>query len=101
MNQGASSPYIIEVREEKGEGGPSYAVMVQDDTSKISYRVTVSDPLYQKLTQGKVGKCDCVKAAFRFLLDHEPKEYILKQFDLSVISEYFSNFEAAFPKYLS
>jgi hypothetical protein len=34
------------------------------------------------------------------LLDREPKEQILAQFDVSVISLYFPEFERELPKYL-
>ena len=41
------------------------------------------------------------QAAFRFLLDREPKESILRRFDVTVISRYFPEFEREFPHYLS
>jgi hypothetical protein len=40
-------------------------------------------------------------AAFRFLLDREPKESILGRFDVTVISRYFPEFERELPRYLS
>jgi hypothetical protein len=42
----------------------------------------------------------CLEAAFRFLLDREPKESILGRFDLTVISRYFPEFERELPHYL-
>ena len=39
-------------------------------------------------------------AAFRFLLDREPKESILARFDVSVIARYFPEFERELPNYL-
>jgi hypothetical protein len=42
-----------------------------------------------------------VEAAFRFLLDREPKEAILSRFDITVISRYFPEFERELPGYLS
>jgi len=41
------------------------------------------------------------QAAFRFLLDREPKESILGHFDIAVISGYFHEFESELPRYLS
>jgi hypothetical protein len=35
---------------------------------------------------------ECVEAAFRFLLDREPKEAILKRFDLGIIATDFPGF---------
>ena len=43
----------------------------------------------------------CLEAAFRFLLDREPKESILGRFDVTVISRYFPEFERELPHYLS
>ena len=42
-----------------------------------------------------------LEAAFRFLLDREPKEAILGRFDVTVISRYFPEFERELPHYLS
>jgi hypothetical protein len=43
----------------------------------------------------------CLEAAFRFLLDREPKESILRRFDVTAISRYFPEFEREMPHYLS
>jgi hypothetical protein len=43
----------------------------------------------------------CLEAAFRFLLDREPKESILGRFEVTVISRYFPEFERELPRYLS
>jgi hypothetical protein len=37
---------------------------------------------------------------FQFLLEREPKESILRRFDVTVISRYFPEFEREFPHYL-
>ncbi|MFQ6117921.1 MAG: hypothetical protein ACE5LQ_06610, partial [Candidatus Bipolaricaulia bacterium] len=44
-------------------------------------------------TSGKVGPERLVEQSFRFLLEREPKEAILKRFDLTVISRYFPEYE--------
>ena len=41
-----------------------------------------------------------LEAAFRFLLDREPKESILRTFDLSVINSYFPEFKKTIQEYL-
>jgi len=46
-----------------------------------------------RLTAGKQTAECCLEAAFRFLLDREPKESILERFDVMVISLYFPEFE--------
>jgi len=90
----------IEVKEIKSGTKTVCEVMVDESGSVMTYRVGVPENLYQKLTNGKVSKTDCVKAAFRFLLDREPKESILREFDLPVISRYFPEFEREFSRYL-
>jgi hypothetical protein len=42
-----------------------------------------------------------LQSAFAFLLDREPKEAILRRFDLAVISRYFPEFESELPRYLA
>ncbi len=42
-----------------------------------------------------------ITRAFRFLLDREPKESILRRFDVMTISRYFPEFERELPRYLS
>ena len=41
-----------------------------------------------------------VSASFRFLLEREPKESILRSFDLMVISHYFPEYEREIQKRL-
>jgi hypothetical protein len=43
----------------------------------------------------------CLEPAFQFLLDREPKESILRRFDIAAISRYFPEFERESPHYLS
>ena len=76
----------------KESGSNIYAVTVTEGGSSQSYRVTVPDETYQKLTQGKISKADCVKSSFKFLLDRESKESILSSFDLPVIGRYFPEY---------
>ncbi|MGA7544342.1 MAG: hypothetical protein WBW08_00720 [Methyloceanibacter sp.] len=48
---------------------------------------------YEQLTAGKHTPERCLEAAFRFILDREPKESILGRFDVTVIQRYFPEFE--------
>jgi hypothetical protein len=54
-----------------------------------------------RLTAGRHTPERFLEAAFRFLLDREPKESILSRFDVTVISRYFPDFEQELPRYLS
>ena len=55
----------------------------------------------ERLTMGTHTPERCIEAAFRFLLDREPKESILRRFDITVICRYFPEFEHELPSYLS
>ena len=61
----------------------------------------MSEADYGRLTNGSCSPEHYVEAAFRFLLDREPKEAILSRFDVSVISRYFSDFEMKLSRYLA
>jgi len=85
------------------DGAPkflSFDVVLRDARSKSRHRVTMSRELAERLGGGVSTAEQCLTAAFRFLLDREPKEQILPQFDVSVISLYFPEFERELPKYL-
>jgi len=55
----------------------------------------------ERLTAGKHTPERCLEAAFLFLLDREPKESILRRFDVTEISRHFPEFEREMPRYLS
>jgi hypothetical protein len=72
------------------EGDPSdFEVIVSDRRSETRHHVTMSQATWERLTGGKHGPEQCLDAAFRFLLDREPKESILRRFDVMVISHHF------------
>lgn len=87
----------------RDDGAPktlSFDVVLRDAASKSRHRVTMSRELAERLGGGVSSAEQCLDAAFRFLLDREAKEQILAQFDVSVISLYFPEFERELPKYL-
>ena len=57
-----------------------------------SHNVTLTDDIHQNLTNGKVSKKELIEFSFKFLLEREPNTLILSSFELSVISEYFSEY---------
>jgi hypothetical protein len=86
-------PPVIDVQQ-TAEGDPmAFLVTVKQGKSATQHRVSMTQATYQKLTGGKVSAARCIEAAFKFLLDHEPKESILSSFDVTVISTYFPAFE--------
>lgn len=57
------------------------------------YTVKVAEQYYKKLTEGRLSPEELVRKSFDFLLEREPKESILKSFELPVISRYFPEYE--------
>ena len=88
----------IEVKSPADDG--PFIVTLTEGGSSQTHHVGVPDALYQKLTEGKVSKADCVKASFKFLLERESKGSIMSRFDLPVISTYFPEYESRLKDYL-
>jgi hypothetical protein len=84
------------------DGGDPLAfdVCVREGKSETRHRVTLSQADFARLSAGATAE-EILEAAFRFLLDREPKESILARFDVSVIARYFPEFEERLPDYLA
>jgi hypothetical protein len=94
-----SDETVVHVRG-TGENEPrQFEVVVQDWGGATHYQVTMSQVDLERLSQGMATPEECVRAAFLFLLDREPKESILRRFDVSVIERYFPDFPREFPRY--
>ena len=78
-----------------------FEVIVREGKGETRHDVTMSRETCERLTAGKHTPERCLDAAFRFLLDREPKESIIGRFDVTVISRYFPEFERELPRYLS
>lgn len=84
-----------------GDGDPlEFEVAVRDGAGESRHRVTMARTDHARLGAGAHSPEDCLEAAFRFLLDREPREAILPRFDVSVIPRYFPDFERQLPGYL-
>lgn len=84
-----------------GNGDRSeFAVVVRDSGSETHHHVTMDRMTCERLA-GRFTAEHCLEASFHFLLDREPKESILRRFDLTLISRYFPEFEQELPGYLS
>jgi hypothetical protein len=92
---------MIEVQRVAGDDPLDFEVAVREGKGETRHRVTMSRAMCERLTAGKHAPEACLEAAFRFLLDREPKESILGRFDVTVISRYFPEFERELPRYLS
>jgi hypothetical protein len=67
-------------------------VRVREGRSETIHEVTLARDLLMRLGSGESAEA-FVKRCFTFLLEREPKEAILRSFDVSVIARYFPNFE--------
>ena len=76
-----------------------FDVEVTEGRGATRHRVTVSAADCGRFAGGASPE-RLIEAAFRFLLDREPKESILPRFDLAVIARYFPEFERELPGYL-
>ena len=74
--------------------GWAFAVRVDEEGGRTEHRVTVARADYERLTRLAVRPEDLVLRTFEFLLAHERKEAILRDFDLGTVALYFPNFEA-------
>jgi hypothetical protein len=92
---------MIEVRQTSHSAPLTFDVVIRESGNETHHQVTMSEADHGRLTNGSCRPDQCVEAAFRFLLDREPKEAILSRFDVSVISHYFPDFEMKLPRYLA
>ena len=92
---------MIEVRRTGEDDALEFEVVVRGGQGESRHHVTMARETCDRLTGGKHTPERCVEAAFRFLLDREPKESILSRFDVTVISRYFPEFERELPRYLA
>lgn len=70
-----------------------FEITVREGASETRHIVTVEPDYARKLARGKESMEDLVRRSFEFLLEHEPKESILRHFDLKDISRYFPEYE--------
>jgi len=92
---------FIQVRQ-SGELEPlQFDVTIREGGSETRHRVVMSAADYRRLSAESCRADQCIEAAVRFLLDREPKESILRRFDITLISRYFPEFEAKLPSYIA
>jgi hypothetical protein len=90
----------INVQQTSQDDPMAFLVTVTEGKSDTQHHVTMSQATWKKITGGSVSAARCIEAAFRFLLDHESKESILRRFDVTVIGSYFPSFERELINYL-
>jgi hypothetical protein len=67
-------------------------VDVSDATGTTHHVVRVSGRDLERWRRGRSAE-ELVRDSFAFLLEREPKESILKEFDLAVIQRYFPDYD--------
>ena len=76
------------------EGQPYvFQVTVQEGGTATHHRVTLRQADYERLSGGRASPEALVRESFHYLLEREPKESILRSFDLTVIGRYFPAYE--------
>ncbi|MGD0184184.1 MAG: hypothetical protein ABSC25_02930 [Roseiarcus sp.] len=95
-----SANTMITVTRQGGEDPLLFDVVVADAAGTSRHRVSLTRADLARLAGGRAPE-RLVEAAFRFLLEREPKESILARFDLAVIARYFPEFERELPRYLA
>ena len=76
-----------------------FHVTVREGDSSTKHDVTLSTVDFERLGAGRSSPESFVRACFEFLLEREPKESILRSFDVPVIGRYFPEFEGAIGRY--
>ncbi len=90
----------IDVKQSERNDTYTFEVTVQERHSQTRHQVTLSRADYQRLSGGEASPEELVTESFRFLLEREPKESILRSFDLTVIGRYFPEYERVIQKRL-
>jgi len=75
-------------------------VTVSEGGSETRHRVTLRKTDCERLAGSEASPETLVTESFRFLLEREPKESILRSFDLTVIGRYFPEYEREIAKRL-
>jgi len=85
----------IEVHTAADPGGDGWhcIVRVTDGRGATEHAVRVRRADLDRLAPGASDPTDLVRRSFEFLLAREPKESILRSFDLPVIGRYFPEYE--------
>lgn len=83
---------IAAVRDGSGDA-PAFDVTITDDDGSSSSHVVRVDANAAGLAERFPTHEDFIEACFRFLLEREPRESILRSFDASAIGRYFPNWQ--------
>jgi hypothetical protein len=74
--------------------GWACVVTVSDQRGKSAHEVRIAQRDLERLAPGATAPDDLVRRSFAFLVEREPRESILRSFDLPLIGRYFPEYEA-------
>ena len=83
----------IHVQCESDRGAWRCAVIVGDDPWTTTHHVVLNAEDLRRFAPPGIAVERLVEASFAFLLEREPRESILREFDLPLISRYFPEYE--------
>ena len=63
------------------------------DKKTTFHKIIISDEIHKNLTDGLVSKKRLLEKSFEFLLEREPNTSILTNFEIQLISNYFSDYD--------
>ncbi len=70
------------------------AVRIGDDEAATEHAVAVDHDALRTLAPAASSPEELVLASFRFLLEREPREAIMRSFELPIISRFFADYGA-------
>lgn len=91
---------MIAVSCEPDGGDWRCSVTIGDDSRATHHQVTVRAEHLNRVAPPGASAEDVVRWSFEFLLAREPRESILRSFDLAEISRYFPEYDAELTKAL-
>lgn len=96
----ASTMTDIQVSLTEEQDGWLAKVTVADEQGSSVHEVPLTQRDYQRLCEGRCPPEELVRASFQFLLQREPRESILRRFELPVVGRYFPEYEGWLAKHL-
>lgn len=75
------------------EEGWTFLVELGNGEGLIEYYVEVDKDYWTRLTNRRIEPAELVAVTFKFLLEKEQKELILKKFNIADVSGFFPNYE--------
>ena len=93
-------PEIIIEKEANTPSGWKFVVNVMSQDTTTQHTVSISKESWQALTKKQITPQELVTKSFEFLLKRESNESILRTFDITVISQYFPDFEKIIKKHI-